>query len=81
MKFVAEPEAFNVKRKGEMTMDKEIKAILDYYGGSFDDSGEPDEAPEAEGVATLPTPEEKKEALRDWNRKVKGWEKAGGEKL
>lgn len=81
MKSVAEPEAFNAKRKGEMTMDKEIKAILDYYGGSFDDSGEPDESPEAEGVVTLPTLEEKKEELRDWNRKVKDWEKAGGEKL
>ena len=81
MKSVAEPEAFNAKRKEELTMDEEIEAILDYYGGTFDDSGEPDESPEAEGVITLPTLEEEKEALQDWKHKVKEWEKAGGEKL
>lgn len=60
-------------------MDKEVEAILEYYGGSLDPSGEPDEAPEAEGVVTLPTPEEEKEALADWHRRVKDWENEGDE--
>ena len=62
-------------------MDNELQEILEYYGANLDDSGEPDEAPEAEGIVTLPTAEEEKQALQDWERKVKDWEKSGGEDL
>ena len=62
-------------------MDKELKEILEYYGANLDNSGEPDEAPEFEGTVTLPMPEEEKQLKQDWDRKVKDWNKAGGEKL
>ncbi len=61
-------------------MDKELKEILEYYGVNLDDSGEPNEAPESEGIVTLPTLEEEKQLKQDWERKVKDWYKAGGEK-
>lgn len=61
-------------------MDKELKEILEYYGVNLDDSGEPNEAPESEGIVTLPTLEEEKQLKQDWNRKIKNWDKAGGEK-
>ena len=61
-------------------MDKELKEILEYYGANLDDSGEPDEAPESEGIVTLPTPEEEKQLKQDWDRKIKNWNNAGGEK-
>ena len=61
-------------------MDKELNEILEYYGANLDTSGEPDEAPESEGAVTLPTPEEEKQLKQDWDRKVKDWDKAGGEK-
>lgn len=61
-------------------MDKELNEILEYYGANLDNSGEPDEAPEFEGTVTLPTPEEEKQLKQDWNRKVKDWDNAGGEK-
>ena len=62
-------------------MDKELNEILEYYGANLDNRGEPDETPDSEGIVTLPTPEEEKQLKQDWNRKVKDWDKAGGEKL
>ena len=46
-------------------MNEELNKILDHYGANLDDSGEPDEAPEFEGIVTLPTPDEEKQALED----------------
>ena len=60
-------------------MDKEVEKILEYYGASLDDSGEPDEAPESEGIVTFPTPEEEKQARQEWQTRVKNWK--GGESL
>ena len=54
-------------------MDKEVEKILEYYGASLDDSGEPDEAPEAEGIVTFPTPGEEKQAHQEWQTRVKNW--------
>ena len=51
-------------------MDQELNEILDHYGANLDDSGEPDEAPEFEGIVTLPTPDDEKQALKDWRKKV-----------
>ena len=61
-------------------MDKELNEILEYYGANLDDSGEPDEATEFEGIVTLPTLEEEKQLKHGWNRKVKDWDNTGGEK-
>ena len=61
-------------------MDKELKEILECYGANLDDSGEPDEAPESEGILTLLTPEEEKQLKQDWDRKIKNRNNAGGEK-
>ena len=61
-------------------MNEELNEILEYYGANLDDSGEPDEAPESEGIVTLPTQEEEKQLKQDWKRKVKDWDNAGGEK-
>ena len=55
-------------------MDEELQKILEHYGANLDDSGEPDEAPEFEGVVTLPTPEEEKQAFEDWRKKVASWD-------
>lgn len=62
-------------------MDEKLQEILDYYGANLDDSGEPDEAPEFEGVVTLPTPEEEKHARQNWEQKVKSWNNEGGKNL
>lgn len=62
-------------------MNEELNEILEYYGASLDDSGEPDEAPEFEGTVTLPTPEEEKQALQEWEQKVKRWTNEGDKKL
>lgn len=62
-------------------MDKELNEILEYYGANLDDSGEPDEAPETEGIVTLPTPEEERRLRQEWVQKVKNWTKEGSEKL
>ena len=62
-------------------MSEELQKILDYYGASLDDSGEPDEVPEFEGTVTLPTPDEERQALQEWEQKVKNWNKDGGWKL
>ncbi len=59
--------------------DKEIEAVLDYYGANLDDSGEPDEAPEAEGFLTLPTPDEEEQERKDWQNRVQSWN--GGKNL
>ena len=62
-------------------MDKELNEILEYYGANLDDSGEPDEAPESEGIVTFPTPEEERRLRHEWEQKVKNWTKEGSEKL
>ena len=62
-------------------MNEGLQEILDYYGANLDDSGEPDEAPEIEGVVTLPTPDEEKQTRIDWERKVKSWKNEGSESL
>ena len=55
-------------------MNEELNKILDHYGANLDDSGEPDEAPEFEGIVTLPTPDEEKQALEDWRKQVESWD-------
>ena len=62
-------------------MNEDLNAILEYYGANLDDSGEPDEAPEFEGVVTLPTPEEEKQAHQNWKQKVASWATEGSENL
>ena len=62
-------------------MDKDLNKILEYYGANLDDSGEPDEAPEFEGIVTLPTSEEEEQARQDWAQKVASWTKEGSEDL
>lgn len=62
-------------------MNEGLQEILDYYGANLDDSGEPDEAPEFEGVVTLPPPDEEKQTRIDWERKVKSWKNEGSENL
>ena len=59
---------------------KEVQNVLDYYGGSLDDSGEPDEAPEDESVVTLPTQEEEERTQKEWAEKVSTWRKERGER-
>ena len=58
---------------------EDVQNILDYYGGSLDDSGEPDEAPEEESVVTLPTLEEEEQSQREWAEKVNAWRVERGE--
>lgn len=62
-------------------MPEDIQKILNYYGASLDDSGEPDEASEDEGVVTLPTPDEEKQIQQEWDAKVSVWHKERGERL
>ena len=62
-------------------MYKDLNEILEYYGVNLDDSGEPDEAPEFEGIVMLPTLEEEKQARQDWAQKVASWTNEGSEKL
>ena len=62
-------------------MDKDLNEILEYYGANLDDSGEPDEAPEFEGIVTLLTSEEEEQARQDWAQKVASWTKEGSEDL
>ena len=62
-------------------MDKDLNEILEYYGANLDDSGEPDGAPEFEGIVTLPTSEEEEQARQDWAQKVASWTKEGSEDL
>ena len=58
-------------------MDEKLQEILDYYGANLDNSGEPDEIPEFEGVVTFPTLEEERFRTQEWSRKVQSW---GGKK-
>ena len=60
-------------------MDEKLQEILDYYGANLDNSGEPDEMPEFEGVVTFPTIEEAFSRTEQWQEKVNGWNKNGGE--
>ena len=62
-------------------MKEDLNAILEYYGANLDDSGEPDEAPEFEGIVTLPTPEEESQARQNWKQKVANWTNEGSENL
>ena len=59
---------------------EEVQKVLDYYGASLDDGGEPDEAPEDEGIVTLPTKEEEEQTQKEWNEKVSAWRKERGER-
>ena len=59
---------------------EEIQKTLDYYGASLDDSGEPDEAPEDEGIITLPTLEEEQQVQKEWDEKVSAWHMERGER-
>ena len=61
--------------------EKKLKEILDYYGANLDNSGEPGEMPEFEGPVTFPTIEEAFSRIQQWQEKVKGWNKNGGENL
>ena len=58
----------------------DVQKTLDYYGASLDDSGEPDEVPEAEGIVTLPTQEEEEQTMREWAEKVSAWRVERGER-
>ena len=62
-------------------MDEKLQEILDYYGANLDNSGEPDEMPEFEGVVTFPTVEEAFSRAQEWAQKVNDWNKNGGETL
>ena len=62
-------------------MDEKLQKILDYYGATLDDSGEPDEIPEFEVVVKSPTIEEEAQISQEWARKVENWNKNGGESL
>ena len=62
-------------------MKKTVEELLEYYGANFDDSGEPDETPEFEGVVTFPTTDEESLRAQEWPRKVESWSKDGGENL
>ena len=59
---------------------EDVQNVLDYYGGSLDDSGEPDEAPEEESAVTIPTPEEEERTQREWTEKVRAWRRERGER-
>lgn len=61
--------------------EKKVQKILDYYGANLDNSGEPDEIPEFEGVVTFPSLEEETLRSQEWQRKVQSWDEKGGEKL
>ena len=85
-KSVIEREAcknFACKRKKEefLTMNEDLNAILEYYWANLDDSGEPDEAPEFEGLVTLPTPDEERQNRLEWKQKVASWTNEGSENL
>ena len=58
----------------------DVQKTLDYYGGSLDDSGEPDEAPEEESAVTIPTPEEEEQRQKEWAEKVRMWRRERGER-
>ena len=62
-------------------MDEKLQEILDYYGANLDNSGEPNEMPESECPVTFPTIEEAFSRSQQWQEKVKGWNKKGGENL
>ena len=59
---------------------EDVQNVLDYYGGSLDDSGEPNEAPEEESAVTIPTPEEEEQRQREWAEKVSTWRRERGER-
>ena len=62
-------------------MNEDLNAILEYYGANLDDSGEPDEAPEFEGIVTLPTPDKERQNRLEWTQKVANWTNEGSENL
>ena len=79
MKKIKIMEEFKLEQDKRKTPE-DVQNVLDYYGGSLDDSGEPDEAPEDESVVTLPTPEEEEQRQREWDEKVRAWRTERGER-
>ncbi len=60
----------------EAELPEEDRQILDYYGATLDNSGEPDnEMPDEEGVLTMPTPEEQERERQEWAATVAAWER------
>ncbi len=59
---------------------KSVREILEHYGATLDDGGEPDEAPDHEGEVTMPTPEEMERERKEWAAIVASWSKEGGGK-
>ena len=54
-----------------------VQDILEHYGATLDDGGEPEEAPEHEGEVTMPTPEEMERERKEWAAKVQAWNRGG----
>ncbi len=57
----------------------DVQETLDYYGADLDDSGEPDEAPEYEGIVPPLNPDEVEQALKAWEEAVRAWRIERGE--
>ena len=78
MKKIKIMEVFKLELDKRKTPE-DVQNVLDYYGGSLDDSGEPDEAPEEESAVTIPTPEEEEQRQLEWDEKVSAWRIERGE--
>lgn len=57
-----------------------VREILEHYGATLDDGGEPEETPDHEGEVTMPTPEEMERERKEWAAIVASWSKEGGGK-
>ena len=58
---------------------KSVRDILEHYGATLDDGGEPDEAPDHEGEVTMPTSEEMERERKEWAAMVAAWNRGGGD--
>ena len=58
---------------------EEIQKTLDYYGVDLDDSGEPDEVPDYEGIVPPLNQDEVEQALKAWAEAVHAWRIERGE--